>query len=135
MRLTRKRAINYSISRWKYLAQLGHNMSITESNIIDSEYPVFKYIPKYHAMCKKYENDNWNSDMKENRCEKCPLFIKWGFNCYHPKSPYTEWIRKKTKNNADLMVKELESIKNPIKFWWNYRFKRFWKRRNDNHYI
>jgi len=127
MHLNRKKAIYYSIIKWKYLSQLSHMMISTKSNLVLSRYPIFKYFPSYSSMCKKYENDNWRPGMMDNRCEKCPLYIKWGFNCYYDKSPVNEWNKNKTKINADIIVEELESIRNPIKFWWNYRFKRFKK--------
>lgn len=122
--LSRKEAINYSIKKWEYLGQLSHLMLKNYSNIVIARYPLFEHFPSHCAMCKKYDREVWEPGITTDRCEKCPMFIKWGFNCYHPASFINDWNKNKTKYNAQIIVSELKSIKNPLRFWWNYKFKK-----------
>lgn len=124
MNLTRKEAIDYTIKKWEYLAQLSHLMLMNYSNIVIAKYPLFEYYPSYSALCRKYDREIWEPGMTTNRCEKCPLFIKWGYNCYDDRSPISKWNEIKTKYNAEIIVSELKSVRNPLKFWWIYKIYR-----------
>ena len=127
MNLSRREAINYSILKWEYLGQLSHLMLKNYSNIVVARYPLFENFPSYCALCKKYDREIWEPGMTTNRCEKCPMFIKWGYNCYDDRSVVKEWNRNKTKFNAQIIVSELKSVRNPIIFWWKYTIIKMFK--------
>ncbi len=101
MRLTRKKAIEISISLWTWLAETGRHKR---------EWPQWKKYGRMWSDCAlcQYKNDRQTSCHRD-----CPYYEKFGF-CEEGSKPYQLWAVAETdeehKVHAAAFLKQLEEL-------------------------
>jgi hypothetical protein len=107
MKLTKKKAVELSIKKWRYILSQcpskvnglsGHNDDIVDAAYgdIDVCIPELKDLRSHCGLCEYYNMD----------CVKCELE-----SCMNDNLWYSTWWNMPTKKNAKKVLKKLKSIK------------------------
>jgi hypothetical protein len=110
MKLTKKKAIELSIKKWKYIVNRNGR-----SEFVTKYLPEIQNFYRYCGLCELYQH-TINNEL--SRCAKCPIrpdvqyfFLNESDGCCQDGHPFHIWSHNKTKENAQAVLDLILSIK------------------------
>ena len=100
--LTAQEALDISIIKWKFISKKDWINDDDAYQELEKTFPDIDSLDAYCGLCAKYLVSN-KSDYHE-KCRTCPLYQLSKISCYAVKSPYCNWEKTPTKENALIIL-------------------------------